>query len=88
MRDALAGLEAQGDQAEPDLADDLTDLGEGDVTPLAVDLVLDRDLVAVLLGGRAQRSAIVVDPVPPAGVVPASMVLLLLRLTAVSGGGV
>ena len=28
---------------------------------------------------RAQRSAIVVDPVPPAGVVPASIPLLLLR---------
>ena len=44
--DPLARLDAEVDQPATDLRHDLADLGERDVTPLAVDLVLLRDSIA------------------------------------------
>jgi hypothetical protein len=47
--DALAGLHAQVDEAEADLAHDLADLREGHVVPFAVGLVAHGDAVGELL---------------------------------------
>ena len=55
QRDALAGSDADVDEAEADLADDVADLGESDIAPIAVDLVTNRDTFGELLGRAEQQ---------------------------------